>query len=67
MPGVSGKIGAGSDKIKLVKSYEKGIKAVSWDKEGSLREREGESEEREIMASSLSCDVCFEQFTGGAR
>ena len=46
LPGVSDKIGA-SDKIKQVKSCEKGIKAVSWDKEGSLRGREGESEERD--------------------
>ena len=36
-------------------------------REGCEREGEGGSEGEEIMASSLSCDVCFEQFTGGAR
>ena len=66
--GVSDKTGA-SDKIKQASK-------VLWEgNQGSelgqrrLENWEGERVRvrREIMASSLSCDVCFEQFTGGAR
>ena len=45
---------------------------MSWEQRSipGRREEEGRSDcirEKNRMASSLSCDVCFEQFTGGTR
>ena len=46
---------------------------MSWEQRSipGRREEEGRSdcirEKSARMASSLSCDVCFEQFTGGTR
>ena len=43
---------------------------MSWEQRSIPGRREGRSDcirEKNRMASSLSCDVCFEQFTGGTR